>query len=113
MYGVSSEWWQVVNIWTSKALAFSVMVPVLLYLLICIESSAEEKAKRSILAEYDFLPARACCVISTTLYVVVPVIFGAVGQFFILAEPNVGKRLFRFAACGLPVTVCAVFVLTK
>lgn len=57
MYGVSSEWWQVVNIWTSKALAFSVMVPVLLYLLICIESSAEEK-QRDQYWRSMFLPAR-------------------------------------------------------
>lgn len=111
MYGVSSEWWQVVNIWTSKALAFSVMVPVLLYLLICIESSAEEK-QRDQYWRSMFFACTACCVISTTLYVVVPVFLALWGIFY-LGRTKRWKEIFRFAACGLPVTVCAVFVLTN
>ena len=111
MYLVSSEWWQVVNIWTGKALAFGIMIPALLYLLICIETSTDEEQRRQYWRSM-FFACMTCCVISTTLYVIVPV-FLAIWGIFYLVRTRYWKDIFHFIACGLPIAVYAVFVLTN
>ena len=46
--GATNEWWQVVDIWSGKALAFNIVSPLVLWLLFEIEDCTEDVYKRQL-----------------------------------------------------------------
>ena len=106
--GATNEWWQVVDIWSGKALAFNIVSPLVLWLLFEIEDCTDQ-AKHRALWRVLFLVCCACSLIAASLYMTVPVELALWGGLYLLRTRR-WRDLRGFVACGIPLVICAVFV---
>lgn len=106
---VSSEWWLVVNCWTGKALAFHIVVPLVLWLLFLLEDTPDPARRRAVWAALFFVCA-ASCVVAATMFVILPVELGLWGLFYLWRTRRWGE-IRQFCLCAAPAVLCALVTL--
>ena len=103
------EWWLIVNPWTGKTIAFNIMIPLLLWGLFSLEDT-KNPTERCAYWRVVFFVSVACCLIAASLYMVVPILFGTWGLFYLLRTHR-WKEIGNFVICTLPTLACAIFML--
>ena len=103
------EWWLIVNPWTGKTIAFNIMIPLLLWGLFSLEDT-KNPTERCAYWRVVFFVGVACCLIAASLYMVVPILFGTWGLFYLLRTHR-WKEIGNFVICTLPTLACAIFML--
>lgn len=104
----SAEWWLILNPWTGKAIASNIMVPMILWILFCLESAVEKPEQRSWWYTL-FLACTASCFVAGTMFVLVPVELAIWGTFY-LARTRRWRDSLYFLVCGAFPLVCLLFV---
>ena len=104
----SAEWWLILNPWTGKAIASNIMVPMILWILFCLESAVEKPEQRSWWYTL-FLACTASCFVAGTMFVLVPVELAIWGTFY-LARTRRWRDSLYFFACGVVPLVCLLLV---
>lgn len=103
-----AEWWLILNPWTGKAIASNIMVPMILWILFCLESAVEKPEQRSWWYTL-FLACTASCFVAGTMFVLVPVELAIWGTFY-LARTRRWRDSLYFLVCGAFPLVCLLFV---
>lgn len=109
MVGNCSEWWLVVNCWTGKALSFSLVVPLVLWLLFRLEAE-QDPAQRQAYWITLFLVGVCACNIAATMFMVLPIELGLWGLFY-LYRTRRWNEIWKFILCGAPAVLCALVTL--
>lgn len=105
----SGEWWQIVNCWTGKALATSIMTPLILWLLIQLEEKQKERFSRGPLWRTLLFVCWSGCFISASLVFMVPMELALWGGLYLLRTKR-WRDFPKFVLCGMPTLVCAVIM---
>lgn len=103
----SGEWWLVVNSWTGKALTNAIMVPLILYLLIRLEQCCQDPEAQRTLWRGLLPVCWASCLISASLFFVVPMELLLWGCFYLVRTRRWADTP-KFILCGLPTAICAL-----
>lgn len=106
--GATQEWWLIVSIWSGKGIAFNIMTPLLLWLLLELEDTPTPADRRP-LWRVMFFTCGACCLIAASLYMTVPIELALFGAFYLLRTRR-WKDIGHFAACVLPLAALALFI---
>lgn len=109
MGGNCSEWWLFVNCWTGKALAFNIVVPLVLWLLFRLKKEQDAQIRKAYWITL-FLVGGASCNIAATMFVILPIEIGIWGPFY-LYRTRRWKDIFKFALCASPAIVCALWTM--
>lgn len=94
----SAEWWLILNPWTGKAIASNIMVPMILWILFCMESVIGKPEHRNWWHTL-FLACMASCFVAGTMFVLVPVELAIWGMFYLVRTRRWRDSLY-FLACG-------------
>lgn len=108
MSSMTQEWWLVADIWSGKALAFNIMTPLILWLLLELEE-CQDSEERKPLWRTLFFACGTSCLIAASLYMTVPIELALWGMFYLWRTKR-WKDIGHFLACGMPVVLCALFV---
>lgn len=108
MSGTSAEWWLVVNCWTGKSLAGSIVIPLVLLLLVQLEEPGAVP-KADILAALIAI-CWGACLISGTLFIMIPVEVGIWGGLYVLRTKR-WKELPPLVIAALPAACCMLYQL--
>lgn len=95
----SAEWWLILNPWTGKAIASNIMVPMILWILFCMESVIGKLEHRNWWYTL-FLACMASCFVAGTMFVLVPVELAIWGTFYLIRTRRWQESLYFFA-CGV------------
>lgn len=106
MGGNCSEWWLFVNCWTGKAIAFNIVVPLVLWLMFQLEKEQDIKLRKALWITL-FLVCGAACNIAATMFVILPIEIGIWGIFFLYRTKR-WNEIGKFALCAAPPTLCAM-----
>lgn len=106
----SGEWWMTVNCWTGKALAASIMAPLILWLLIQLEESQTHKEKTGPTWRVLWFVCGACCLISASLFFMVPIELLLWGGLYLFRTKR-WEDIPKFILCGMPTALCVVAIL--
>lgn len=101
-----SEWWVFINCWTGKAIAFNIVVPLVLWLLLQLEKEQGTQGKNACWITLFFVCCGACN-IAATLFMVLPIEIGAWG-IFSLYRTRKWNEIWKFALCAAPSLACAL-----
>ena len=104
----SAEWWLILNPWTGKAIASNIMVPMILWILFCMESVIGKPEHRNWWCTL-FLACMASCFVAGTMFVLVPVELAIWGTFYLVRTRRWRDSLYFFA-CGVFPLVCLLLV---
>ena len=104
----SAEWWLILNPWTGKAIASNIMVPMILWILFCMESVIGKPEHRNWWCTL-FLACMASCFVACTMFVLVPVELAIWGTFYLVRTRRWRDSLYFFA-CGVFPLVCLLLV---
>lgn len=104
----SAEWWLILNPWTGKAIASNIMVPMILWILFCMESVIGKPEHRNWWCTL-FLACMASCFVAGTMFVLVPVELAIWGTFYLVRTRRWRDSLY-FLACGVFPLVCLLLV---
>ena len=104
----SNEWWLLVNGWTGKALAFNVVTPLVLWLILTMEDT--DPAERKSCWQVLFVVGCGACLIAASLFMTLPVLFAVWGLSYCLRHKDWGQ-LWKFALCAVPAAACALITL--
>ena len=104
----SAEWWLILNPWTGKAIASNIMVPMILWILFCMESAVGKPEDRSWWYTL-FLACTASCFVAGTMFILVPVELAIWGTFYLFRTRRWRDSLYFFA-CGVFPLVCLLLV---
>ena len=104
----SAEWWLILNPWTGKAIASNIMVPMILWILFCMESAVGKPEDRSWWYTL-FLACMASCFVAGTMFILVPVELAIWGTFYLIRTRRWRDSLYFFA-CGAFPLVCLLLV---
>lgn len=110
MPGTSGEWWLVVNIWTGKALAAAIVIPLILWLLIQVEEKQKDKEYTRQLWRVLLFVCWAGCFISASLFFIVPLQLALWGGLYLLRTKK-WKDFKKFVLCALPALACVLVTL--
>lgn len=102
----SGEWWQVVNCWTGKALATSIITPLVLWLLIQLEERQKEVIGRGPVWRTLLFVCWAGCFISASLFFIIPMELALWGGLYLLRTKR-WRDFPKLVLCGMPTLVCA------
>lgn len=103
----SGEWWLVVNVWTGKALAVSIIMPLILWLLIQMEENQKDAIRMRQLWRVLLFVCWAGCLVSATLFFVVPVELALWGGLYLLRTKR-WNDVPKFVLSGLPALACVL-----
>lgn len=106
MGGVCSEWWNFVNCWTGKALSFNIVVPLVIWLILCLGKEQNLQIRKAYWITL-FTVGSAACNIAATMFIIIPITIGVWG-FFYLYHTRRWKDSIKLAACALPTILCAL-----
>lgn len=104
----SNEWWLLVNSWTGKALAFNVVTPLVLWLILTMEDT--DPAERKGCWQVLLVVGCGACLIAASLFMTLPVLFAVWGLSYCLRHKD-WSQLWKFALCAAPTAVCALITL--
>lgn len=106
MEGNCSEWWLFVNCWTGKAIAFNIVVPLVLWLLFQLEKEKDNQLRNAFWVTLFFV-CGAGCNIAATMFVILPTEIGVWGIFF-LYRTRRWNEIWKFILCATPPALCAI-----
>lgn len=104
----SAKWWLILNPWTGKAIASNIMVPMILWILFCMESVIGKPEHRNWWHTL-FLACMASCFVAGTMFVLVPVELAIWGTLYLVRTRRWRDSLY-FLVCGAFPLVCLLFV---
>ena len=107
MPGTSAEWWLVVNCWTGKSLAGSIVIPLVLLLLVQLEEPVDAILRQDIFAALIAV-CWGSCLISGTLFIMIPVEVGIWGSLYVLRTKQ-WQELPLLIVAAVPAGCCMLY----
>lgn len=102
----SGEWWQIVNCWTGKALATSIVTPLILWLLMQLEERQDDGLGRGPIWRTLLFVCWAGCFVSASLFFIIPMELALWGGIYLLRTRR-WRDFPKFFLCGMPTLACA------
>lgn len=106
---IGTEWWFAVEIWTGKALAGAILVPLVLWMLILLDGKAPDAEEHCAVWRALLPVCWGCCLFSSTMFFLLAAELLLWGGLYLLRTRR-WKETVNFAVCGLPAAVCMFFM---